>query len=180
VRYRQRSTCNSDPDGEHNEPEEEEYDGPGPRELRSHARDFPAVGTPSERIVEGVEQEGIVTVCTGHTAHSWNIGCGDGGGGAGRQVDDSFTVRSGAGDLLGGALADQETVARTPHILAARWGVSDGRGLAATPALHHQLIFLARDVNHVLTDPTCHHWHSICVGRRKFIRTRRDGFFHTN
>ena len=32
--------------------------------------------------------------------------------------DDSFAVWPGAGDPLGGVLADQEAVARAPHILA--------------------------------------------------------------
>ena len=37
--------------------------------------------------------------------------------------DDSFAVGPGAGDPLGGVLADQEAVARAPNVLAPRRGV---------------------------------------------------------
>ena len=37
--------------------------------------------------------------------------------------DDSFAVGPGAGDPLGGVLADQEAVTWAPHILAPRGGV---------------------------------------------------------
>ena len=48
--------------------------------------------------------------------------------------DDSFAVGPGAGDPLGGVFADQEAVARTPHILAPRGGVPDRCGLCAIGA----------------------------------------------
>ena len=37
--------------------------------------------------------------------------------------DDSFAVGPGAGDPLGGVLADQEAVARAPHVLAPRGSI---------------------------------------------------------
>ena len=34
---------------------------------------FPAVGTPGQRIVESVEQEGVMTMSTGHATHACNV-----------------------------------------------------------------------------------------------------------
>ena len=100
---------------------------------------LPAVRTPGEGVVKSVEEESVVTVSTGHSAHPGNIRQrGRGGRGRG-QVDDPLTVWSGAGDPLTSALADEETVAGTPHVLPAWRSVPDGSGLIAQVALHNML-----------------------------------------
>ena len=50
-----------------------------------------------------------------------------------------YTLLPGTGDPLAAALADQETVAGTPHIFPPGRGVSDGRGLVALWALDNML-----------------------------------------
>ena len=45
----------------------------------------------------------------------------------------------GTGDPLAAALADEQTVAGTPHIFPPGRGVSDGRGLIALGALDNML-----------------------------------------
>ena len=51
----------------------------------------------------------------------------------------SCVLLPGTGDPLAAALADEETVAGTPHIFPPRRGVSDGRGLVALWALDNML-----------------------------------------
>ena len=95
--------------------------------------------TPGQSIVESVEEEGVMTMSTGHPAHARHIGQGRGGGGSGGQVDDPLAVGPGTGNPLAAALADEETVARAPHILPPGRGVPDGRGLIALRALDNML-----------------------------------------
>ena len=92
---------------------------------------IPAVGTPGQGVVKSVEEEGVVTVSTGHPAHTRHVGERGRGRGGGGEVDDPLAVWSGAGDPLTGALADQQTVTGAPHVLPTRRGVPDGGGLVA-------------------------------------------------
>ena len=48
---------------------------------------------------------------------------------------------------LAGVLADEQAVARAPHVLPPLRGVPDGRGLPAEVALDHVLVPLAGDVD---------------------------------
>lgn len=97
---------NSDP--EHDEPEHQEYDGPRPRKLGANTRHFPAVRTSCEGVVEGVEEKGVVAVCAGYAAHTWDIAwCGQRSGGAGGQVYNPLAVWSRASYSLGTAFADE-------------------------------------------------------------------------
>ena len=100
---------------------------------------LPAVRTPSEGVVKSVEEESVVTVSTGHSAHPGNIGQRGRGGRRRGQVDDPLAVWSGTGDPLAGALADQQAVAGTSHVLPARGSVPDGSRLIAQVALHNVL-----------------------------------------
>ena len=95
--------------------------------------------TPGQSIVESVEEEGVVTVSAGHATHPRNIGHGSRGGRGGREVDDPLTVGSGTRDPLTAALADEETVAGTPHILPTWGSVPDRRGLVTRVTLDHML-----------------------------------------
>ena len=149
--------------------------------------------TPGQSIVESVEEEGVMTMSTGHPAHARHIGQGRRGGGSGGQVDDPLAVGPGTGDPLAAALAYQQTVAGTSHILPARRSIPDGCRLVARVALHNMLektsyilfpppspppyshlILLARDVYHVAAHPAAHHGcppsHSVVRGR-ELIRT---------
>ena len=112
-----------------------------------------------QRVVEGVEEEGVMTVGTSYPAHTRHIGQRRGHRGRGRQVDDPLAVwpkvrqfgnflfllhdncvsLPGTGDPLAAALADEQTVAGTPHIFPPGRGVSDGRGLIALGALDNML-----------------------------------------
>ena len=148
--------------------------------------------TPSQGVVESVEEESVVTVSTGHSAHPGNIGQRGRGGRRRGQVDDPLAVWSGAGDPLAGALTDEETVAGTSHVLPARGSVPDGGGLIAqvaldnvlrhnnisnitpptTPLAGSHLVFLPRDVDHIAADTTAHHLHTSrhrAVGGRQLV-----------
>lgn len=103
---------------------DEEDDRPGPCKLRSHTGHFSAVRTPGKGIVEGVEKEGVMAMRTSDPAHPRHLRDRNRCGRRGRQVDDPLTVWSGASDPLGAAFADEETVARTSHILSARRRIS--------------------------------------------------------
>ena len=116
------------------------------------------MGAPCQGVVEGVEEEGVMAVSTGHSAHAWHIRHWGGGRGGGRQVDDPLTIRSEiiriyvvklsicqiqtlpwASNSLTAALTDEEAVARAPHILPP-WGrVTDWGGLIARVAFHNML-----------------------------------------
>ena len=120
---------------------------------------LPAVGAAGQRVVEGVEEEGVVTVGAGHPTHPRHIGQRRWHWGRGGQVDDPLTVwpessdvRDGqlsmmkhcyllpwTGDPLAAALADEETVAWAPHIFPPGRGVPDGRGLITLRALDNML-----------------------------------------
>lgn len=134
------------------------------------------MGAPRQGVVEGVEEESVMTVGTGHSAHAWDIGHWGGGRGGGRQVDDPLTVRSWASNSLTAALADEKTVARAAHVLPP-WGrVTDRGGLIARVAFNNMLILLPGDVYHGTADPAAHHGHAPgegVVGRRELIRSDR-------
>ena len=55
----------------------------------------PAVGAAGQRVVEGVEEEGVVTVGAGHATHPRHVGQRRRHRGRGRQVDDPLAVRPG-------------------------------------------------------------------------------------
>lgn len=155
------ATCDPDPDTEDDKPEHEEDDGPRPGKLGAYTRHLPAVWTPCERIIEGVEQESVDTVRTRYAAHSWNVWSRDWNSSARCKVNYSLAVRPGACYPLRAALTDEKTVAGTSDVLPARRGVSDGRCLVTLAALHHMLILLSRDIDHILTNPAGNHRHSI-------------------
>jgi hypothetical protein len=108
------------------------------------------VRTPGKGIVEGVEKEGVVAMRTSDPAHPRHLRDRNRCGWRGSQVDDPLTVWSGASDPLGAALADEEAVAGTSHILSARGRISDRGRFVAGVALHHMLVLLTRDVDHRL------------------------------
>lgn len=132
--------------------------------------------TPGQSIVESVEEEGVVTVSAGHATHPRNIGHGSRGGRGGREVDDPLTVWSGTRDPLTAALADEETVAGTPHILPTWGSVPDRRGLVTRVTLDHMLVLLARNINggaaHSAVDHGCSSRYGV-VGWRHLIWTNR-------
>ena len=78
-----------------------------------------------------------MTVGTRDPTHSSDFGDKDWGGRC--QVDDFLTVRSWACNPLTAALANEETVARAPHVFPARGRVSDWSGLIARVALNNML-----------------------------------------
>jgi len=129
------------------------------------------VRTPGEGIVEGVEEERVVAMSTSDPAHPRHLRHRDRCGWGGRQVDDPLTVWSGTSDPLGAAFADEEAIAGTSHVLSARRRIPDRRCLVARVALHHMLVFLARDVDHCLANPAGDHGDSssLLVRRRKLI-----------
>ena len=53
---------------------------------------LPAVGAAGQRVVEGVEEEGVVTVSAGHPTHPRHIGQRRRHGGRRGQVDDPLAV----------------------------------------------------------------------------------------
>ena len=58
------------------------------------ASHLPAVRAPGQGVVEGVEEEGVVTVSTGDSAHSRHIGHWYWGWGRGGQIYNPLTVGS--------------------------------------------------------------------------------------
>lgn len=149
--------CDPDTDAENNEAKHEENDRPCPSKLWPYARHLSAVRASGESIVECVEEEGVVTVCTGnpaHTRHLWDRDRGRGGGG---QVYDPLTVWPGTGNPLGTAFANEEAVTGTPHILSAWRSIPNGSRFITGVTLHHMLILLTRDVYHSTANPTRNH-----------------------
>jgi len=153
----QGSHSDANANAKNDQSKDEEDDRPGPGKLRSHTGHFSAVRTPGKGIVEGVEEEGVMAMRTSDPAHSRHLRDRNRCGRGRRQVDDPLTVGSGTSNPLRASFADEETVTRTSHILSARRGISDGRGLIARVALHHMLVLLPRDVNHCLADPAGDH-----------------------
>ena len=88
------STGNSDGDSEHDESKDEEDDGARPGELGPNAGNLPAVRAAGQRVVESVEEEGVVTVGAGHAAHPRHVGQRGRGRRGRRQVDDPLAVGS--------------------------------------------------------------------------------------
>ncbi len=89
-----------------------------------------------------------------------------------RQAYDPLAVLPRASDALTRRLADEEAIARTPHVLATGGRVADGRGFGALAALDHVLIAFARYVDHVLADATRDHRTravEAVVGRRRLL-----------
>ena len=82
-----------DGDAEDDEAEDQEDDGPRAGKLRADAGHLPAVGAPGQRVVEGVEEECVVTVGAGHPAHPRHIGQRSRHRGRRGQVDDPLAVR---------------------------------------------------------------------------------------
>lgn len=70
-------------------------------------------------------QERVVTVTAGDAAHARHREQRRRHR-ARRQIDDALAVGPRAGDPLGRALADEQTVAGTSDVLLARWRVPDG------------------------------------------------------
>ncbi len=112
--------------------------------------------TPGERVIQRIKQKRIVAMRTGHPTHSRHIIRRHGAAAtgwrarAGRQVDDALAVGPRTRDPLRGSLADEQTVAGTADIFAARRRVADGGGLVALGTLDHVLVLLTRYVNHIL------------------------------
>jgi len=67
------STCYPDADTKDNEAKEKKNDGSASGKFRSNTRHFPAMWTSCQCVVEGVEKKRIMTMCTCHTAHTWNV-----------------------------------------------------------------------------------------------------------
>lgn len=116
-------------------------------------------------------QERITAMTTGHPAHPWH-----GGNGrchwTGRQIDDPLAGRPGTGNPLRGGLADEQTVARTAHVLFAGRCIPDRSGLHAPWTLDNMLVPLVRDIDHALTHPARHHRHRLVVEvRRHLVRS---------
>ena len=86
-------TRDSDGDAEDDEAKDQEDDGPRAGELRADAGHLPAVGAPGQRVVEGVEEECVVTVGAGHPTHPRHIGQRSRHRGRRGQVDDPLAVR---------------------------------------------------------------------------------------
>ena len=66
---------------------------------------------PRQRVVQRVEEEGVVAVTAGDAAHSRHGGQRGRGRWGRREVDNPLAVRPRACDPLAAALADKETVA---------------------------------------------------------------------
>lgn len=132
------------------------------------------MGAPGQGVVQGVEEEGVVTVSTRDPTHARHVGQRGGGRWGGGKVDDSLAIGPWASNSLAATLADEETVTWTADILAARGSVPDGCGLVTGITLDNMLIFLPGDVNHVATDPAADHGHPTShsvVGWGQLVRT---------
>ena len=102
------------------------------------------MGASCQAAVEGIIEEGIMTVGTRDPTHPSDFGDEDWGGGC--QVDDFRTVRSWACNPLTATFANEETVARAPHIFPARGCASD---CIAGVAFHTMLVLFTGDINRV-------------------------------
>jgi len=117
-----------------------------------------------------------MTVGTSDPTHPRDIGNGHRGWWGGGQVDDPLTVWSWACNPLTAALANEETVARAPHVFPARGRVSDWSGLIARVALNNMLVLFTGDINHVAAYTAADHGHTPgkgVVGGRQLIRSNR-------
>lgn len=72
----------------------------------------------------GTHKESVMAVAASDSTHARHRGHGWGDR-ARRQVDDPLAVGPGAGNSLGGALADEQAVARAPNVLFARRSISN-------------------------------------------------------
>ena len=112
--------------------------------------------TPGERVVQRIKQKSIVAMCACHPTHSRHIIRRHRAAAAGwrarawRQVDDALAVGPRTRDPLGCSLADEQTIAGTADVFAARRRVTDWGGLVALGTLDHVLVFLTRYVDHIL------------------------------
>jgi len=132
------------------------------------------VRAPGQGVVQRVEQERVVTVSTRDPTHTRHVGKRGRGRRGGSEVDNSLAVGPWASNSLAAALADEETVAGTPDILAAWRSIPDRCCLVTRVALDNMLILLAGDVDHVAADPAGDHGdparHRV-VGGRQLVRT---------
>jgi hypothetical protein len=175
-----RGDDDDDADEESEEAQSDKHEAALPAEVAADRRDPPAVRTAGQRVVQSVEQKAVVAVRTINPAHSRDVGQWS----VDRrsrwsEADDSLAIGPGARNALAGVLADEQAVARAPHVLSSRGRVPDGRGLGAAGALDHVLVALAGNVDGALAHPARHHGrsaaHRVVRRRRKLVdRAHQD------
>lgn len=165
------------PDRQEDQPAQEQQVAPLAAKLGPDRGHLAAVRAPGQIVLQRVKQERVVTVTAGDAAHARHREQRRRHR-ARRQIDDALAVGPRAGDPLGRALADEQTVAGTSDVLLARWRVPDGRGFIALGALDDVLFLLPGDVDQGLADAASddhavllfllvRRWHLVRPNRRR-------------